>query len=52
MCYDVYLNNDSLDLWKSKRLSELLLLVLLQKSEERDGISLEKRGLRQEDGQR
>lgn len=52
VCYDVYLNNDSSDLWKSKRLSELLLLVLLQKSEERDGISLEKRGLCQEDGQR
>lgn len=52
VCYDVYLNNDSPGLWKSKRLRELLLLVLLQKSEERDVISLEKCGLRQEDGQR
>lgn len=52
MCYDVYLNNDSPELWKSKRLRELLLLVLLQKLEERDVISLEKYGLCQEDGQR
>ena len=52
VCYDVYLNNDGPELWKSKRLGELLLLVLLQKSKERDAISLEKCGMHQEDGQR
>lgn len=52
MCYDVYLSNHGPELWKSKRLGELLLLVLLQKDEKRDAISLEKCGLHQVDCQR
>lgn len=47
MDYDVYLNNHGPEVWKSKRLSELLLLISLQKDEEKDAISLEKCGLYQ-----
>lgn len=46
MFYDVYLNNDNPELWKSKRAHELLLLGL-QKYEKKDPISLDKCGLHQ-----
>ena len=52
VCYDVYLNNHGPELWKSKMLSELLLLGLLQKDEKRDAISLAKCGLPWVDCQR